>query len=252
MSYERELEVARAAARQAADLALRYQAAGLKAENKPDDSPVTIADRECETLIGGLLEQAFPLDGIVGEEGARKESRSGRCWIIDPIDGTRDFVRGDPLWAVLIGLESNGEALAGVSHLPVLGWHHFAARGAGSWRNDQVIRVSAVDRPESAVLCINGLNRMAREAFSQRLLGWMEQFWSVRSLGGAADAMMVATGEADLWIERKGEIWDLAPLQVIVEEAGGRFFDFSGQRTIRGGNAVACTPGLEQAILEFL
>jgi histidinol phosphatase-like enzyme (inositol monophosphatase family) len=250
--YEKELEVARSAAMQASQLALRHQRAGLKQKDKPDGSPVTLADQECERLIAGLLEQAFPLDGLIGEEGARKESRSGRRWIVDPIDGTRDFIRRDPLWAVLIAVESGGESLAGVTHLPMLGQLYFAARGAGAWRNDEPIHVSSIDKPESAVLCMNGLNRMGQEPFGGRLISWMERFWSVRSMGGAADAMMVAAGEADLWIERKAEIWDLAPLQVIVEEAGGRFCDFRGRRGIAGGNGIACTPGLEPAIKEFL
>src|SRR5258706_8979360 len=121
MTFGREIETARRAAERAVALALRHQTAGVQVEIKPDDSPVTIADRECEKLIAGLLDTAFPEDGILGEEGSRKESRSGRRWIIDPIDGTRDFVRGNPLWSVLIGLEEGSEVVAGVVHLPVLG-----------------------------------------------------------------------------------------------------------------------------------
>src|SRR5579872_7143008 len=103
MPFLKEIEVARGAAERAAALALRHQAAGVRAESKPDDSPVTIADRESERLIAGMLEQGFPGDGILGEEGSRKESSTGRRWILDPIDGTRDFLRGNPLWSVLIG-----------------------------------------------------------------------------------------------------------------------------------------------------
>ena len=252
MPYEKEIEIARRAAREAAELALRHQRAGLKPETKADGSPVTIADRENEKLIAGILEQAFPLDGLVGEVGTRKESRSGRCWIIDPIDGTRDFVRGNQLWAVLIGLEAEGESLAGVTHLPMLGHMYYAARGTGAWRDEDPIHVSGVDSPETAVLCVNGLNRVSHQAFGGRLLGWMDNFWAIRSLGGAPDAMMLAAGEADLWILHKAEIWDLAALQVIVEEAGGKFFDFSGHRSIASGNAAACVPGLEQTTLRFL
>src|SRR5713226_2081557 len=122
MPFGKELEVARKAAERAAGLALRHQSAGLRAEVKPDASPVTQADRECEKLIAGMLEDAFPDDGILGEEGARKSSRSGRRWIIDPIDGTRDFVRGNPLWANLIALEEGDAVVAGVVNLPVLGF----------------------------------------------------------------------------------------------------------------------------------
>src|SRR5262249_23516383 len=118
MGFAREVEIAKRAAQDAAKLALKHQAAGVRAEAKADESPVNIADRECERLIARMLEEAFPDDGLMGEEGAHKESRSGRRWIIDPIDGTRDFVRGNILWSVLIGLEQDGEVKAGVVHLP--------------------------------------------------------------------------------------------------------------------------------------
>ncbi|MEO7142029.1 MAG: inositol monophosphatase family protein, partial [Bryobacteraceae bacterium] len=215
MPYEKELETARAAASLAGNRAAAHQRAGVAPETKPDGSPVTIADRENERLIAGMLEDAFPLDGLVGEEGSRKESRSGRRWIVDPIDGTRDFLRGNPLWSVLIGLEVDGNAVAGVAHLPMLGQTYFAGRGAGAWRvagtggAPERLHVSGIDAPESAVLCVNGLNRVGREAFGPRLVEWMDRFWSVRSLGGAMDAMLVAAGQAELWIERRAEIWDL-------------------------------------------
>src|SRR6202521_3210167 len=121
MSFGKELDLARRTARRAAGLALGYQATGLRADYKADHSPVTPADRACEKLIAAALEEAFPEDGILGEEGANKESRSGRRWIVDPIDGTRDFLRGNPLWSVLIGLEESGEVMAGVVHLPLFG-----------------------------------------------------------------------------------------------------------------------------------
>jgi histidinol phosphatase-like enzyme (inositol monophosphatase family) len=256
MPFDLEMEAALLASQRAGELALRHRRAGVTPETKPDDSPVTLADRENEKLIAGILEEKFPQDGILGEEGARKDSRSGRRWIIDPIDGTRDFVRGNPLWAVLIGLEQDGEALAGVAAFPALGYTYSATRGGGAWRNtgggNERIQVSGIDAIESAVLCVNGFNRVAREPYGSRLLGWMEEFWAVRSLGGALDAMLVASGQADAWIERKAEVWDLAPLQVIVEEAGGRFFDFAGRRGIAGGNAVACAPGLETIVKKWI
>ncbi len=115
-TWARELEVAMEAAKKAAELALRYQP-NIVAETKPDKSPVTQADRECERMIARILSEAFPDDGILGEEGARAESRSGRRWIIDPIDGTRDYVRGNPLWANLIALEADGDVVAGVVNL---------------------------------------------------------------------------------------------------------------------------------------
>src|SRR5579862_3495042 len=143
MTLEKELEVARGAAAKSAEVALRHQAKGIRAETKPDNSPVTIADKESEKLIVGAIENAFPDDGILGEEGARKESKSGRRWIIDPIDGTRDFVRGNPLWCVLIGLEKDGEVQAGVVHLPLMENTCWGSRGEGSYHNDIRLRVSS-------------------------------------------------------------------------------------------------------------
>lgn len=252
MAFGREIEVARKAAKQAAKLALRHQAAGISAETKPDESPVTIADRECEKLIAAALENVFPDDGILGEEGAQKESKSGRRWIIDPIDGTRDFVRGNFLWSVLIGLEQEGEMVAGVVHLPLLSQTCWAARGSGAFRNDSKLRASAISDPAVAVLSVNSLNRIRDMPFSRGLIDWADRFWAYRCLGGTPDAMMVAAGEVDVWIEPKVAAWDLAAVKVVLEEAGAVFFDFSGARTIYGGNAVGCAPGLEQEVRSFL
>lgn len=236
----------------AAALALKHQSAGVHAETKADDSPVTIADRECERLIAGAIEEAFPQDGILGEEGASKESRSGRRWIIDPIDGTRDFVRGNPLWSVLIGLEQGDEIVAGVVHLPLLEQTCWASRGDGAFRNDARLHVSAIDDPARAVLTVNSINRIADLPFAKRLLDWTGGFWAFRCLGGTPDAIMLAAGEIDAWIEPKVAPWDIAAVSVIAEEAGARFFSFRGERTIYHGNAVACTPGLEAELRRFL
>jgi histidinol phosphatase-like enzyme (inositol monophosphatase family) len=252
MRFEKEIEVARAAAVRSAELALKHQAAGVRAETKSDNSPVTIADRESEKLIVAALDEAFPDDGILGEEGTRKDSTSGRRWIIDPIDGTRDFVRGNPLWSVLIGLEDHGEMVAGVAHLPVLGWTYCASRGNGAYRNDTPIRVSQIADVSMAVLSLNGLSRMTDAPFAGKVIDWAGRFWSCRSLGGTPDAMLLAAGQMEVWIEPKVAAWDLAATQVILEEAGAVFFSFSGERTIYGGSAAACTPGLEAELRAFL
>src|ERR1043166_8781242 len=133
--WHTELELARVLAEQGGAIALRYWNTGLQPEMKSDASPVTIADRECERFISCSLEEAFPEDGLLGEEGATKDSRSGRRWIIDPIDGTRDFVRGSRAWAILIALEEAGEVVAGVSYLPAIDEMFLAARGEGAFLN---------------------------------------------------------------------------------------------------------------------
>lgn len=251
MPYGQEIEVARRIADLSAKLALRHQKAGIFTENKPDDSPVTIADKECEKLIAKLLADAFPDDGILGEEGSRKESKNGRRWIVDPIDGTRDFVRGNPLWSVLIALEKDGEVQAGVVHLPLMGNTCWASRGEGAFRNDIRLGVSSIDTPGNAVISLNSLNRVKNASFLHEMTSYLSLFWAFRCLGGTPDAMMVAEGQMDAWVEPKVAPWDIAAAQVILEEAGAVFFAFSGKRSIYEGNCVACTPGLEASMREF-
>ena len=251
MSYERELEFARRVAVIAGENAIRIRAAGISPETKPDDSPVTAADRDNERMLREQIEAEFPADGILGEEGTRKAGPSGRRWVIDPIDGTRDFVRGNRFWCVLVALENAGESVVGVAHFPMLAETYWAMRGGGAYRNGERLQVSKIDRASEAVLSPNGMHSMAQESYAPRMMEFMSQFWAVRSAGGALDAAMLAAGQIEVWIERKAEVWDLAPLQVIIEEAGGRFFALDGSRRTDGGNAVACTPALESTVRRF-
>jgi histidinol phosphatase-like enzyme (inositol monophosphatase family) len=248
--FERELEFACRAAAASADLALRMQPS-IVAQEKQDGSPVTQADQECERLIARTIEETFPEDGIVGEEGTRKISSSGRRWIVDPIDGTRDFIRGNQFWAVLIALEAHGEPRVGVAHLPLIGNTYFGVSGGGAFRDGAPIRASGVDRLDRAVVCPNGMQGMVTERYGPELLSWLARCWAVRSLGGCLDAMMVASGRADAYFERKAEIWDLAPLRVILEEAGAVFLAPDGSNRIDGGSAAACAPGIEAEVRAF-
>ncbi len=238
-------------AREAGSVALDYQRRGITADTKEDDSPVTAADRACEKLIVERIGRAFPDDGFLGEEGANRESRNGRKWIVDPIDGTRDFVRGIPLWAVLIGFEQDGEVVAGAAYCPGQGLLVSAGKGGGTWQDGKRLRVSEISALADAVLCFNGFNKKGVGGMPG-ILPWVEQFWAVRGLGGAVDAMLISLGKADVWIEPNAKPWDFAPLKIIVEEAGGRFGAFDGSSSIYQGNGYACTPALEPHILEFL
>src|SRR5437868_9684966 len=136
MNYHRELDFALRVAAAAGQNARQIRKHGISAETKPDASPVTIADKENERLIREGIEREFPEDGILGEEGACKNGSSGRRWIVDPIDGTRDFVRGNRFWCVLIALEEADETLVGVAHFPMLDETYWAVRGGGSYRNE--------------------------------------------------------------------------------------------------------------------
>jgi len=250
--FTKELETGRAIAQRAGEIAMRYYRTGLEFEAKADDSPVTRADRECEQFIAAELARAFPDDGLLGEEGAQKEARSGRRWIIDPIDGTRDFVRGNPAWSVLIGLEAEGETVAGFAAMPALGELYSASRGGGAFVNGAPIHASRIASASQAVACFDSLTSAMHQPFAPRLLGWMGQFWAVRSMGGCLDALMVARGQAEIWIETAGKPWDFAPLKIIAEEAGARFFDYQGNVTIYGGNCVICSPAMEEAVWQLI
>lgn len=252
MSYESELSLAKSLAEEAGRIALQFQRNGVSAELKADESPVTAADRACEKLIVEGLSKAYPGDGFLGEEGAHREGQSRRRWIIDPIDGTKDFLRGIPLWAILIGLEDQGEIVAGVAYSPGQRLMMSAAKGAGAWANGERVCVSGESDPAKAVLSFNGFNKAGVTRFGAGLLDWVGKFWCVRSLGGAVDAMMLAAGHADVWIEPNAQPWDLAPLKILIEEAGGRFGSFSGGNSIYDGNAWACSPGIEAYVRELV
>ncbi len=240
------------AALAAGSLALRYREQGVTWEDKPDSSPVTIADRECEAEIIRTILAEFPEDGLLGEEGSNRDSLNGRRWIIDPIDGTRDFVRRSDFWSHLIGLEVEGEVVAGIAYLPALDQMFFAERGCGAYRDDARIRVSTVRSADRAVICFNALNTAALRPYADRILPWMSRFWATRSFGGCLDAMMVAEGQADLYVEPSAKAWDAAPLKIIIEEAGGLFFNFDGRSSIYGGDCICCTPGLGAEARRFL
>jgi histidinol-phosphatase len=251
-AYEKELAVAQQLARQAGDFALQYRKGEIEIETKADESPVTVADKEGEKIIVAGLGGAFPEDGLLGEEGAVKDTPNGRKWIIDPIDGTRDFIRNTRAWSVLIGLEEKGTCVAGVAYFPATSEMYYASKGGGAWCNGERLQTGSACKPSEALLCVNGLSFLHRYPFAPDLMEFFSRFWTVRSTGGCLDAMLVATGKADAWIEAQAKPWDLAPLKVIVEEAGAVSFDFAGKDTIYGGNFVVAVPALADELRRFV
>ncbi|HWR53527.1 MAG TPA: inositol monophosphatase [Bryobacteraceae bacterium] len=252
MAYERELEFALAIARRAGEIALEHQRGGVTAETKSDLSPVTAADRASERLIAEAIRAEFPEDGLLGEEGSDRQGQSGRRWIIDPIDGTREFVRGNPAWSILLALEEAGDVKVGIAHFPATDATYRAVRGQGAFLGDTRLRASGIRSAAQAVLCINGFDQVRRFPFAAGLLEWLAEFWAVRSFGGCMDAVMVASGKADAWIEPKAEPWDIAALRLIGEEAGAVFFNLDGGCSLYAGNAVLCAPAMESEMRRFL
>jgi histidinol-phosphatase len=234
----------------------RFQAADLVVETKPDLTPVTEADTAVERTLRDRLAVARPGDAIVGEEyGASETPENGRRWIVDPIDGTKNYVRGIPVWATLLALQEGDEATVGVVSAPALGRRWWAAKGAGAFMRDGLsdgprqIRVSAVRALEDAQLCISGFDGWDAAGGLDGLLSLASRCWRTRGFGDFWIYMLVAEGVAEIGCEAVVSLWDLAAPQVIVEEAGGRFTDLAGVPTAAGGSALA-TNGLlhEQAL----
>jgi histidinol-phosphatase len=212
----------------------------LPVDRKPDLTPVTEADRAVEAELRRLLAEARPEDVVLGEEGG-SSGTGRRRWIIDPIDGTRNFTRAIPVWATLVALEEDSVVRLGVVSAPALGRRWWAERGAGAFADGTRIHVSAVERIEDAVLCFgleDGLPELARKA------------WHVRGFGDFWSHMLVAEGAVDGAFDAVGvSEWDLAAMQVVVEEAGGRFSDYAGSSRIDGGTALSSNGLLHDALL---
>jgi len=217
----------------------RYRARDLVVETKPDRTPVTDADRAVEAAIRDLVAAERPGDVVLGEEYGAAEGR--RRWIVDPIDGTRNFSRGIPVWATLIALEVDGTVQLGVVSAPALARRWHAARGAGAWSGEDRLRVSSVRRIDDAVLSF---------ALEQPIPSLASAAWHARGYGDFWSHMLVAEGAVDGAIDAVGvSVWDLAPIQVIVEEAGGRFSDFAGVSRVDGGSAVSSNGHLHGLLL---
>lgn len=224
-----DLELALRLADAADAISLSGFRSGLAVETKPDATPVTEADRRVERELRRILADERPDDAVLGEEQGATGT-SGRRWLIDPIDGTRNFSRGIPVWATLVALEDDGAVRLGVVSAPALRRRWWAERGTGALADGERIHVSAVLRVGDAVLSV---------ALEDRLPAIVDRAWHVRGFGDFWAHMLVAEGAVDGAVDAHGVAeWDTAAVQVIVEEAGGRFTDFSGVARIDGGTAV--------------
>jgi histidinol phosphatase-like enzyme (inositol monophosphatase family) len=252
MSYQLEIESALRIARRAGEVALRHYEGTIEAEEKSDRSPVTKADRECEQLISGLISEQFPEDGIVGEEGAAAPSRSGRRWLIDPIDGTRDFVRRLPFWSVQIALQDHGRVVAGLIYLPYQDEMFHAALGTGCYCNDTPLRASSISSLDKAILTISGF-KDAWDSWKPEQIRYLTQnCWTVRAYGGCYDVTMLARGKVDLWLSGNGMEWDYAPGVIIAQECGARYLTRDGSVRIDARHCVICAPGIERQVRQIL
>ncbi|MFF0325716.1 histidinol-phosphatase [Nonomuraea angiospora] len=246
--YNDDLRLAHVMADAADDLTMRrFKAVDLKVDTKPDLTPVSDADRAVEETIRGTLRRARPRDAVVGEEFG-KTGWGARSWIIDPIDGTKNYVRGVPVWATLIALMEYGRVVVGLVSAPALGRRWWAATEGGAWTGKSLtkasrMQVSSVSTLEDASFSYSSFGGWEKTGKLDNFLDLSRACWRTRAYGDFWSHMMVAEGSVDLSAEPELSPWDMAALTVIVEEAGGKWTDVSGVKGLEGGSLV-CTNGI--------
>ncbi len=235
----------------------RFGALDLRIDHKPDLTPVTDADEAVEADLREVLARQRPGDAIFGEEHGGQPVRTGRQWVIDPIDGTKNFVRGVPLWASLIALLEDGVPTVGVVSAPALNRRWWAGLGLGAHAAvgggpPRRLSVSAVGELGSASLSFSSLSGWAERGLRERFIGLTDAVWRVRAFGDFYSYCLVAEGAVDIAAEPEVKLWDLAPLDLIVREAGGTFTDLDVVAGPHGGSAVATNGLLHAAVLGAL
>ncbi len=239
-------------ARIASLVALRYYKTGVAVETKHDGSPVTLADRAAEQIAREWIHARFPADGILGEEFGETPGASGRRWILDPIDGTKSFVRGVPLWGTCVAVCEGDDVLAGAAAFPAVEEYIAAAPGEGCWHNDSRCQVSATAHIGEATVLVTD-DRAFPSA--DRRAGWdvlSHQAAVSRSWGDCYGYLLVATGRADVMVDPVLNPWDVPPFLAIIEEAGGVFTSWNGRRDAFAGDAIATNRALADVARSLL
>jgi histidinol phosphatase-like enzyme (inositol monophosphatase family) len=243
------LDFATDLALQAGELTLEYYGAVVEHEAKGDGSPVTIADKEAERLIRGRVEKRYPEHSILGEEYGESNAGARVRWILDPIDATRSFMRGVPLYGVLIGIEVEGEPAVGVAHFPPLRETVAAGKGLGCTWNHRPCHVSPVERIEQAVVCTTDVERILGRPEGPGWRRLQQKAAFSRTWGDCYGHALVATGRIEAQVDPVMAPWDAGPFLTIVTEAGGRFTTLAGEATLHGGSGVSSNGHLHDYVL---
>ncbi|WP_246284542.1 histidinol-phosphatase [Gordonia asplenii] len=235
----------------------RFGSMDLEVDTKPDLTPVSDADLAAETLVRDLLSQHRPDDAVLGEEFGGTASFTGRQWIVDPIDGTKNFVRGVPVWATLIALLVDGVPVVGVVSAPALKRRWWAAAGLGAFASfddaaPQRLSTSAVGSLDDASLAFSSLSGWAERGVREKFIELTDAVWRVRGYGDFLNYCFVAEGSVDVAAEPEVSLWDLAALDILVREAGGTFTSLDGAAGPHGGSAVASNGLLHERVLDAL
>jgi histidinol-phosphatase len=229
----------------------RYRATDLAVDTKPDMTPVTESDRAAELALRERIEAARPADAVIGEEFGG-DGVHARRWVLDPIDGTKSYVRGVPTWSTLIALEVDGESSVGVVSMPALGRRWWASRGGGAFGDGQPIHVSTISELSAAQMAWSGIEDWDAIGRLDAIIALGRSCWRTRGIGDAWQYMLVAEGAAEIALDPEAKVWDLAALKVVVEEAGGRLTDLNGVSTADGGSSIASNGLIHDAALAFV
>jgi histidinol-phosphatase len=229
---------------------VRFRDRDLVVESKPDMTPVTEVDRGVERAIRDRIARERPGQVVLGEEYGAEDGPVR--WIIDPIDGTKSYVRGIPAWGTLIGLERDGELVVGVASAPALGRRWWAARGGGAFADGRPIAVSGIERLEDAQLCYTSFKAWEEAGLLEPFLALGRRCWRTRGFGDFWQYCLVAEGSAEIALEPGLALWDIAAVKVIVEEAGGAFTDLAGDPRFAAGSVVATNGLLHDEVLSSL
>jgi len=217
---------------------------------KPDMTPVTAADHAVERALRERIREARPGHAVLGEEyGAADGDGSGWRWVIDPIDGTRSYSRGNETWSTLIALQRDGANVVAVASLPALGQRYHATRAGGAWLNDRAIHVSRIDDVGEAMITHTSIPGFVRVRLIERLVALAGRCWDARGLGNSLSHLTVARGSSDIGWTSRANVWDFAALSLIVEEAGGRFTDCSTDDPVLGGTGISSNGLLHDLVL---
>ena len=229
----------------------RFRAHDLKIDSKPDLSPVTEADRAIETYARGRIGVAHPDHAIIGEEfGVVGDRGAAWRWVIDPIYGTRSFVRGNETWATLIALQRDGESVVGVASAPAMRLRFHATLGDGAFLNGRRIHVSKISEISEALITHTAILGFVITKQSERLVALAGRCWDARGIGNSMSHLGVARGTADIGWTSRANLWDFAALSLIVTEAGGRFTDRSADDPVLGGTGISSNGLLHDLVLE--
>ncbi|MDP2632136.1 MAG: inositol monophosphatase family protein [Candidatus Curtissbacteria bacterium] len=246
------INVAIDAARAAGDLAYTYFGKTQNVRHKDDNSPVTIADIEAERLIRKVITKNFPSHGIIGEELENVNPNSIYQWTIDPVDGTKQFVRNIPYWATLLALLKEGKPILGVSYMPATGEIATAQKGKGAFLNGKKCKVSKISNLKNAYMCHSSIEYFGKKGKMNGFLKLEKTVYAARGYAETLGYHLLISGKIEIMLEAKDNIWDLAAPAILTEEAGGKFSDFSGKFSITSEEAIATNGLLHHQVVKML